>query len=88
MPYTVREFEPTPNPNAVKCVLDAVISAEPRSYRKAADAAADSLASALFAIEGVVNVLICADFITIGREPGAKWPPIKREVQRVLSAAP
>jgi len=81
---TVKSFQNTPNPNAVKCILDRKIADEPRSYLKAADAAADPLGSRLFAIDGVTNILIHSDWITIGKRPEAQWKPIKAALERVL----
>lgn len=80
----VVEFESTPNPNAVKCWLDGRVSEGPRSYFNAAAAAGDPLAGALFAIPGVVNVLILGDWITVSKSPEASWPAVKSGVRRVL----
>lgn len=88
MPYAVKEFQSTPNPNAVKCVLDRVIRAQeraPASFRSAADARSDPLASALFAVPGVVNLLINEDWITVNKNPKADWKTVKAGVSRVLA---
>lgn len=84
MGYRVKQFQETPNPNAVKCVLDRKITDRPRSYFRAEDAADDALAERLFAIEGVTNVLINADWVTVNKKPEAGWGKIKGEVERVL----
>ena len=91
------QFEPTPNPNAIKCVVDpASIEPDPtrpglgiRSYfnAEAAREADDPLAHALFAIPGVANLLIHTAFITVGKSPDAKWPAIKPKVKAVLKSA-
>lgn len=57
MPFTVREFEPTPNPNAMKCWLDRPICSGPRSFLNSAAAAGDPIAAALFAEAGATTVL-------------------------------
>jgi hypothetical protein len=88
MPWTVVAFETTPNPNAIKCVLDRPIAALPRSYRAASEAEGDEIARALFAVEGVTNLLMLHDFVTIGKAPDAQWPSIKRSVKRALRKAP
>ena len=41
MPFTITEFESTPNPNAVKCWLDRPISEGPRSFLNAQMAQGD-----------------------------------------------
>jgi hypothetical protein len=88
MPYLVRQFQPTPNPNAVKCILDRRIAERPRSYFKAQDAAADPIAAGLFAIAGVTNILISGDWITVSKQPGADWRTVRPEIERVLREAP
>lgn len=88
MPWRVVAFEETPNPNALKCVLDRPIAALPRSYRAASEAGDDEVARVLFAVEGVTNLLMLHDFVTIGKAPDAQWPAIKRSVKRALRKAP
>jgi hypothetical protein len=84
MGYRVKKFQETPNPNAVKCVLDGRVSERPRSYFKAEDAAGDELGSRLFAIAGVTNVLINGDWVTVSKRADVGWAGVKREVERVL----
>lgn len=88
MPYTVTSFEPTPNPNAVKCLLDRPASDRPRSFRCAEEAADDPIAAELFRIEGVNNVLINGDWISVGKTPESDWRKVKDGVARVLAQAP
>jgi NFU1 iron-sulfur cluster scaffold homolog, mitochondrial len=87
MPYTITHFEDTPNPNAVKCWLDRPISAGPRSFRTAEDAANDPVARALFERAGAVVVFFNGDWLTVNKRPDAKWPSIKAKVQKVLAEA-
>ncbi len=85
----VTEFQPTPNPNALKCVLDAAVSDRPRSFRSAADLgdpAAEPLAAALFALPGVAGLLICDNWVTVNKAPDAAWPALKPAISRVLKA--
>lgn len=87
MGYVVKQFQETPNPNAVKCVLDRRLSERVRSYFNSGQAMGDELAARLFAVEGVSNILINSDWITIGKRPEAGWGPIKAGVERVLGEA-
>ena len=87
MPYRVRKFQSTPNPNALKCVLDRSAGDTPRSYFRADEAAADPLASRLFAIHGVTNILINGDWITVSKSAQADWKAIRAGVEQVLGAA-
>lgn len=82
--YKVLRFEDTPNPNAVKCILDRRISDVPRSFLSAADAADDPLIAAIFEIPGIRNVLTLDDWITIGKFPDAPWSEIRRRISEIL----
>lgn len=88
MPITVRSYQDTPNPNALKCLLSAKVGDRPRSYFSPADAQSDPLAVQLFAIPGITNLLIHPDWITLGKSPDATWKAIKTEFERVLRALP
>lgn len=89
MPYRVVQFLETPNPNAVKCVLDRSPAPEgPRSFRSREEAAADALAAALFAVPGVRNVLIHDGWITVGKAEDAPWRTVRDGLRAALAAAP
>lgn len=89
MPYRVVRFDPTPNPNALKCLVEPSPADAPRSYfsRDQATEAGDRLALALFEIPGVTNVLIHTAFITVCKAPPARWPAIKNRLERALAEA-
>lgn len=92
MPLRVKSFQPTPNPNAVKCVLDRAVVREPLSYRSApapgegADEG-ERLAAALFTVPGVVGLLLNGDWVTVNKAPDAEWSSVKEGVRRVLAEA-
>ncbi len=79
--------ESTPNPNAIRCGFDVPISSTIRSYFRAADAAQDDLASELFAVAGVTNVLIHTQFVSIVKSEEAKWSTVRPQVERILRRA-
>ena len=85
MPYCVTEVQPTPNPNAMKFLLDRPISEGSVSFLKAEQAQDDPVARALFAIPGVTSVLLLCDLVTVNKDPQAAWPQVKRRVQQVLA---
>jgi hypothetical protein len=87
MPIRVTEFESTPNPNALKCMLDRRVSEERRSYSDASAAAADPIAARLFAVEGVVGVMLLGDWLTVLKAPDAPWRAIRAGVTRALAGA-
>jgi hypothetical protein len=91
--YKVREFQETPNPAALKCVLDRPVdplpegSAAIRSYRTATAATDDPLASRLFAVPGVANVLIADTWVTVGKAESVTWKTLKPAIQRTLGVS-
>jgi hypothetical protein len=85
MPFGVIEIQPTPNPNALKFVLDRPVSDAPVSFLSADPAQDHPIARKLFAIAGVSSLLFLADFITVNKAAAATWPPIKRAVRKVLA---
>jgi len=86
VPVHVIRYEPTPNPNALKCVLSGQVSDGSLSFRTAESAAAHPLAAALFAVGGVAGLLLHKDWLTVSKSPQAKWPAIKRGVEGALAA--
>lgn len=95
MGFAVRETQPTPNPNAMKYVLDRVLSAEPISVRAGASGAAvvgstkssvlSTLAERLLAVPGAQAVLLVGDFVTINKSSEARWADINRKVKQILA---
>jgi NFU1 iron-sulfur cluster scaffold homolog, mitochondrial len=88
VPYTVTEFRETPNPNALKCVLDRSPGPTPRSYREANAAAGDPLAAVLFGVPGVTGLLIHDGWVTVSKSDSAKWAGIKTALRAAFAAAP
>jgi hypothetical protein len=83
--FTVQDVQPTPNPNAVKFILDREISDRPMSFFNADSAKDHALAARLFSIPGVSSLLLLGDFITINKSPEARWADIKGKVEKVLA---
>lgn len=87
MSYRVVRADSTPNPNAVKLIVEPSPGPSIRSYFNREQAANDPLAAALFAIPGVTNVMIQPTFITVNKAAEHDWGPIRRAVERVLADA-
>jgi hypothetical protein len=87
MAFIVKAFEETPNPNAIKCLLDRPISDRPRSFLNAAAAEHDALARRLFREAGATSVLMNGDWVTVNKLPDAEWSSVKRAVKRILAEA-
>ena len=86
MGYRVIEIQPTPNPNALKFVLDRQVSQQPLSFFNAAAATDYPLAKRLFEIAGVSSLLLLGDFITINKSPDGAWDDIKSQARAILLA--
>jgi hypothetical protein len=84
MPIKVVEVQPTPNPNALKFVLDRTIVPQPLSMFNRDAATGNPLAEKLFGIEGVASLLFLGDFITVNKAPTAKWADITPKVKALL----
>ena len=83
------EYSPTPNPNAMKFVLQRkVVDSGSRSYSTRFEAMGDPLGEALFEIPGLTSVFVMADFITVTKEPAAAWeevvPAVVAAIRRAL----
>lgn len=85
MTPTVR-FQPTPNPNAGKFVVDrpVVDDDRPRSYRTPAEAGDEPVARALLELNEVVDVFMVEDFITVTKTPASTWDGLIPRVVRAI----
>jgi hypothetical protein len=83
--------QPTPNPNAMKFTADRrlVEGRESRSYYGAAQAAEDTVAAAVFMLDGVENVFMADDFLTVTKSAAADWgslaPRVIAAMEKVLA---
>lgn len=80
---------PTPNPNSLKFTLKSgtFIESGMESFNSRAESDGHPLGQRLFEIEGVANVFILPQFLTITKEEAAKWNEIVPEVERVVEDA-
>lgn len=82
------EFQPTPNPNAGKFILDreVVPGGKSRSFSTRDEARGDALGEALMDLDGVANVFMVEDFVTITRRPEADWSVLRPRVEAAIRA--
>jgi len=78
--------EPTPNPNSIKITSDAgaFIDAGLVSIASEEEAEAHSLGRLLYAVDGVANVLILPQFVTISKADGTSWEDVLPAVKEIL----
>ncbi|HEX8342279.1 MAG TPA: NifU N-terminal domain-containing protein [Tepidisphaeraceae bacterium] len=81
----VIESQATPNPNAIKLLLDGPITDRPQSFFNPDAARGHALGEALFGIEGVASVLLLHDFVTINKSPAAAWKDVTPKVKKLLA---
>jgi hypothetical protein len=66
--------EPTPNPNAVKFTLDRpAVEGRSQTFRAGSDPAGSPLGARLFALDGVTNVFMVSNFISVTKLDEADW---------------
>lgn len=81
---TVRA-QPTPNPNAMKFVLDRAVFASPLSFPSAQTARGHTPAEQIFALPGVYNVFMVRDFVTVNKLPDVAWESLTAAVATILA---
>ena len=73
MPKVIN-IEPTPNPDALKFIVQKpILRSGTRSFRDFASAVGDPLGSKLFALGHVTSVFYMDRFVTVNKEPADEW---------------
>lgn len=86
---TVIGIEPTPNPNALKFIVnESFVSNGSITYNSVRDAGPDPLGAGLFRIRGVTSIFYMGDFITITKSEDASWDDIVEAAENTISSTP
>ncbi len=82
------DVDATPNPNSLKFSVAGtrLTSAGLESFSSPAEAAGSTLGSALFRLNGVVNVFIVPQFMTVTKRPDADWDELVPQIERAVQA--
>lgn len=81
----VVSLESTPNPNALKLLLDGkVLEAGSRSYDQPSEAKGDPVATALFQIPQVRSVFIMPTFVTVVKDAATPWDALTEPLTRAI----
>src|SRR6185437_9768565 len=73
MPKVIN-IEPTPNPDALKFIVQKpLLKMGTRSFKDFGSAVGDPLASSIFALGKVTSVFYMDRFVTVNKESGAEW---------------
>lgn len=81
------QVERTPNPNSLKFMTTEGAFPENEIVAISSTAEADRhpLGHRLFAIEGVADVFITPEFVTVSKEPSASWEDLRETVETALT---
>ena len=80
--------QPTPNPDSLKITRrnGHFIDSGLLTFDSSDEAASHPLSKALFAIDGIVNVLILPEFLTVTKDSSHEWRPLWKHVEKSLEA--
>ena len=77
--------QPTPNPNALKFTLDRHATAgRSETFRDGSDPADSPLGARIFALGGITNVFLTADFVSVTKDDAASWETLMPQVIAAL----
>ncbi len=78
----------TPNEHAMKYTLNCnAIESGYKTYKNSGEAEGCPVAIALFAIDGVEQVFLMADFVTVNKKADAKWSSMEGPVLEAIKAS-
>jgi hypothetical protein len=80
------QAERTPNPNSLKFTSTDGRFSENGVLAITSSTEADRhpLGEELFALDGVADVFITPEFVTVSKEDAVEWSPLKEKVEKVL----
>lgn len=78
----------TPNENAMKYTLNcSSIESGHKTYASAEAAEGSPVAKALFAIDGITQVFLMADFISVTKKPEVNWSSLEAPILDAIKSA-
>ncbi len=84
-PIKVVRTRETPNPNAKQYVLNTqVLSYGKRSYSNVEECGEDEMAKAIFGFDGIKNVYIMNNFVTVTKADAVGWNPLEQQIWKVI----
>ncbi len=84
-PIKVVRTRETPNPNAKQYVLNTqVLAFGKRSYSNVEECGDDAMARGIFDFDGIRNVYIMNNFVTVTKEDAKGWNPLEQQIWKVI----
>lgn len=78
--------EPTPNENAMKFTLRGkAIESGSATFKKGGETE-NPIAKAVLALDGVVAVFLLNDFVTVTKDPEARWSDLQAQVSDAITS--
>jgi Fe-S cluster biogenesis protein NfuA len=89
--YKVINTQPTPNPDALKFMMNkSVIKSGTKSFSNKEEAAGDFFAEALFGLPGIRNIYLSQDFVSVTKSMMEEWhdlvEPIQQSIEKNLKS--
>lgn len=81
------QSERTPNPNSVKFTTSDArfVADDVVAISSSEDIDQHPLGQPLLGLDGVSDIFITPEFVTVSKEPGVEWTEISGEVERILT---
>lgn len=79
------QIQSTPNPNALKFVVNTPVKTEGKAtFKSASDSTAVPVAQALFSIPHVHEVYFFDNYITVTQDGNGDWDAMEQEIQKII----
>lgn len=77
----------TPNPNSLKFTVEGslIIPSGMLAFSSREEASSHDLGRALFDLDGVTNVFVLPQFLTITKSPATDWDGLVEDIERIIS---
>ncbi len=84
-PYKVLNTQPTPNPDALKFMMNKpVVKSGTKSFDSKDEAEGDSFAETLFGLPGVRNIYLNEDFVSVTKSMMEEWHDLVEPLQSAI----
>ena len=82
------DIQPTPNPNSLKFMARDTLFDVPAMVTGSTpeEAGGNELAMRLLSIDGIANVFIVPQFLTITKSPGVQWDDLLPSVEELIAS--